>query len=174
VDALFNVVGASGRHLGDGPVEECTLEAWEYVLNLNVRSTFLCCKYGIPALRAAGGGSIINLSSVLGLVGHERFDTHAYAASKSAVIALSRAMAVRYAPDRIRVNVLCPGLVRTPMSRRAQEDPATVDALGELQPLGGTFIEPEDVAHAALYLASDASRMITGAVLPVDAGWTAR
>jgi len=174
LDVLFNVVGASGRRHGDGPVETCTEEGWDWVLNVNLRSAFLCCKHAVPLVRRAGGGSIINLGSVLGLAGHELFDTHAYAASKGALIALSRAMAVKYARERIRVNVLCPGLIRTGMSRRAQEDPAILAALGELQPLAGDFGEPEDVAEAALFLASDESRFITGAVLPVDGGWTAR
>ena len=174
LDVLFNVVGGSGRRHGDGPIDQCTEEGWDYVLNLNLRSVFLCCKHLLPLLREAGGGSIINTGSVLGLVGHELFDTHAYAASKGAVVSLSRAMAARYAPERIRVNVLCPGLIRTPMSARAQNDPTTLAALGELQPLTGTFGESEDVAEAAVYLASDESRFVTGVVLPVDGGWTAR
>jgi len=174
LDVLFNTVGISGRRYGDGPVDLCTDDGWARVFDTNVRSVFLCCKHAVPAMRRAGGGSIVNLSSVLGMVGHELFDTHAYAASKGAVIALSRAMAVRYAAERIRVNVLAPGLIRTPMSRRAQQDPEVLARLGELQPLTGDFGEPEDVAEAALYLAADESRFVTGVVLPVDGGWTAR
>jgi len=174
LDVLFNVVGASGRSRGDGPVEDCTEEGWDFVLDVNLRSVFLCCKYAVPALRRAGGGSIINLGSVLGSVGHAHFDTHAYAASKGAVLALSRAMAVRYAAERIRVNVVAPGLIRTPMSRRAQADAAILEMLPDLQPLTGDFGEPDDVAAAAVYLASDESRFVTGIVLPVDGGWTAR
>jgi NAD(P)-dependent dehydrogenase (short-subunit alcohol dehydrogenase family) len=174
LDILFNVAGGSGRRMGDGPVDCCTEEGWDYVMALNLRSVFLCCKYAVQAMRRSGGGSIINMGSVLGLVGHELFDTHAYSASKGAVIALSRAMAVRYAGDRIRVNVLCPGLIRTPMSLRAQDDPAILESLGDLQPLTGDFGTPEDVTEAALYLAGDESRFVTGVVLPVDGGWTAR
>ncbi|MGV3720279.1 MAG: SDR family NAD(P)-dependent oxidoreductase [Actinomycetota bacterium] len=174
LDGLVNVVGASGRRMGDGPIDLCTEEGWDWVLDVNLRSVFLCCKHAIPLMRRSGGGSIVNMGSVLGLVGHELFDTHAYAASKGAVVALSRAMAVKYAPERIRVNVLCPGLIRTPMSRRAQESPQVLTALEELQPLTGGFGEPEDVAEAAAYLLSDASRFVTGIVLPVDGGWTAR
>jgi NAD(P)-dependent dehydrogenase (short-subunit alcohol dehydrogenase family) len=174
LDILFNVAGASGRRHGDGPVHACTEEGWDWVLNVNLRSVFLCCKHAVPLMQAGGGGSIVNTASVLGLAGHELFDTHAYAASKGAVIALSRAMAARYARDRIRVNVLAPGLIRTPMSLRAQQDPAILALLPDLQPLAGDFGEPEDVAEAALYLASDGSRFVTGVVLPVDGGWTAR
>lgn len=174
LDVLFNVAGASGRRHGDGPVDLCTEEGWDWVLEVNLRSVFLCCKHAVPLMRRGGGGSILNTGSVLGLVGHELFDTHAYAASKGAVTALSRAMAVRYAADRIRVNVVCPGLIRTPMSARAQEDPTIRDLLPELQPLTGDFGEALDVAEAAVYLAADESRFVTGVVLPVDGGWTAR
>lgn len=174
LDGLVNVVGASGRRMGDGPVDLCTEEGWDWVLDVNLRSVFLCCKHAIPVMRRSGGGSIVNMGSVLGLVGHELFDTHAYAASKGAVTALSRAMAVKYAPERIRVNVVCPGLIRTPMSLRAQGSAEVLTALEELQPLTGGFGEPEDVAEAVAYLVSDASRFVTGVVLPVDGGWTAR
>lgn len=174
LDGLVNVVGASGRRMGDGPIDLCTEEGWDWVLDVNLRSVFLCCKHAIPPMRRSGGGSIVNMGSVLGLVGHELFDTHAYTASKGAVVALSRAMAVKYAPERIRVNVLCPGLIRTPMSLRAQENAEVLAALEELQPLTGGFGEAEDVADAAAYLVSDASRFVTGVVLPVDGGWTAR
>jgi meso-butanediol dehydrogenase / (S,S)-butanediol dehydrogenase / diacetyl reductase len=174
IDILFNIVGASGRRTGDGPVDECTEEGWDWVLDVNLRSVFLACKYAIPALRRAGGGSIVNTGSVLGLVGHAAFDTHAYAASKGAVIALTRAMAARYAADRIRVNAVCPGLIRTPMSRRAQQDDAVLGMLPHLQPLTSDFGEAEDVAAAAVYLASDDSRFVTGIILPVDGGWTAQ
>jgi NAD(P)-dependent dehydrogenase (short-subunit alcohol dehydrogenase family) len=174
LDILFNVVGGSGRRAGDGPVDLCTEEGWDYVMNVNLRSLFLCCKHAVPLLRRSGGGSIINMGSVLGMVGHPLFDTHAYAASKGGVIALTRAMAVRYAPEQIRVNVLCPGLIRTPMSARAQSDPAVLAELQHLQPLTGEFGRPEDVAEAALFLGSDESRFVTGAVLTIDGGWTAR
>ena len=127
----------------------------------------------MPKLRAAGGGAIVTVASALGLVGGDHdFSTHAYAASKGGVIALTRAMAVTYAPEGIRCNVVCPGLIATPMSRRAQDDPAVRARLPELQPLTGDFGRPEDVAEAALYLAT--APFVTGAVLTVDGGWTAR
>ena len=132
-----------------------------------------CGKRAIPALRAAGGGAIVTVSSALGLVGgDDDFATHAYATSKAALIGLTRAMAVTYAKDSIRCNVICPGLIATPMSRRAQDDPRIRARLAELQPLTGDFGRPEDVAQAAVYLAT--APFVTGAVLTVDGGWTAR
>ena len=172
LDAVFTAHGISGRSLGDGPVDACTEEAWDAVLAANLRSVFLVCKHAVPSLRAAGGGAIVTLSSILGLVGDEDFATHAYAASKGGVIALTRAMAAAYAKDGIRCNVICPGLIETPMSRRAQEDPGILARLPELQPLTGGFGRPEDVAGAAVYLAT--APFVTGAVLTVDGGWTAR
>jgi NAD(P)-dependent dehydrogenase (short-subunit alcohol dehydrogenase family) len=173
LDALVCAHGISGRTLGDGPVDSCTEEAWDAVLDANLRSVFVYCKHAIPLLRAAGGGAIVTVSSVLGLVGgDEDFATHAYAASKAGLIGPTRAMAVSYAKDGIRCNVVCPGLIATPMSRRAQADEGIRGRLTELQPLTGDFGSPEDVAEAALYLAT--APFVTGAVLPVDGGWTAR
>jgi NAD(P)-dependent dehydrogenase (short-subunit alcohol dehydrogenase family) len=175
LDAVFNAAGSSGRRFGDGPVAECTEDGWRATIDANLTSAFLCCKYAIPALLASGGGSIVNLTSVLGLVGgDEHFDAHAYAASKGGIVALTRAIASYYAPQRVRANAIAPGLIRTKMSRRAQEDPEILADLPRLQPLTGDFGEPADVASAALYLASEESAFVTGVVLPVDAGWTAR
>src|ERR671932_2260289 len=125
-------------------------------------------------LETQTGGSIINLSSVLGLTGNPLFATHAYAASKAGIIGLTRAMSVYYAGHGIRCNAIAPGLIETPMSRRAQADPEIAAALPQLQPLGGTMGQPEDVAGARLHLVSDAARFVTGSVLPVDGGWTAQ
>jgi meso-butanediol dehydrogenase / (S,S)-butanediol dehydrogenase / diacetyl reductase len=172
LDVVFTAHGISGRALGDGPVDACTEEGWDAVLAANLRSVFLVCKHAVPKLRAARGGAIVTLSSVLGLVGDEGFATHAYAASKGGVIALTRAMAAAYAKDGIRCNVICPGLIETPMSRRARHDPGILARLPELQPLTGAFGRPEDVAQAAVYLAT--APFVTGAVLTVDGGWTAR
>jgi NAD(P)-dependent dehydrogenase (short-subunit alcohol dehydrogenase family) len=174
IDVVFNGVGASGRRYGDGPVDACSEEGWEWTLSVNLTSMFLICKYSLPALLASGG-AIVNLSSVLGLVGgDEDFATHAYAASKGGIIALSRAMAAYYAPRGVRVNVIAPGLIATPMSQRAQSDPHILARLPQLQPLSGAMGAPEDIAAAAAYLASDDARFVTGAVLTVDGGWTVR
>jgi NAD(P)-dependent dehydrogenase (short-subunit alcohol dehydrogenase family) len=174
MDAVFNGVGISGRRWGDGPVDQCTEEAWAHVMNVNLTSMFLVCKYSLPALLETRG-AVVNLASVLGLVGgDEDFATHAYAASKAGIIGLSRAMASYYAPRGVRVNVIAPGLIATPMSQRAQSDPHILARLPQLQPLTGAMGTPEDIAAAAAYLASDDARFVTGAVLTVDGGWTAR
>jgi meso-butanediol dehydrogenase / (S,S)-butanediol dehydrogenase / diacetyl reductase len=173
LDVLVCAHGISGRRLGDGPVDACTEEAWDAVHDANLRSVFLYCKRAVPLLRAAGGGAIVTVASALALVGgDEDFATHAYAASKAGVVGLTRAMAVTYASAGIRCNVVCPGLIATPMSRRAQEDERIRGRLRELQPLTGDFGRPEDVAQAAVYLAT--APFVTGAVLTVDGGWTAR
>jgi NAD(P)-dependent dehydrogenase (short-subunit alcohol dehydrogenase family) len=106
--------------------------------------------------------------------GDEDFATHAYAASKGGIISFTRAVASYYAPKGIRANVVAPGLIRTNMSVRAQENPDIVSKLPRLQPLSGDFGTADDVASAALYLVSDESRFVTGVVLPVDGGWTTR
>ena len=173
VDVLFNGAGISGRSLGDGPVDACTEEAWDAVLDTNLKSVFLCSKHAIPLLRAAGGGAIVNLSSVLGIMaGDDDFATHAYQVSKAGIISLTRAMAFHYGRDGIRVNAIAPGLIATPMSTRAQSDPGILARLPELHPLTGDFGRPEDVAGAALYLAT--APFVTGTILTVDGGWTLR
>jgi NAD(P)-dependent dehydrogenase (short-subunit alcohol dehydrogenase family) len=173
IDALVCAHGISGRRYGDGPVDECTDEGWATVLEANLTSVFRYARQAVPALRANGGGALVTVSSVLGVVGGDAdFATHAYAAAKAGVIGLTRAMAVHYARDGIRCNVVVPGLIATPMSERAQRDERIVRRLGELQPLTGSFGAPEDVAAACLYLAT--APFVTGALLAVDGGWTAR
>jgi meso-butanediol dehydrogenase/(S,S)-butanediol dehydrogenase/diacetyl reductase len=175
IDILVNVAGGSGRKWGDGPADSCTLEGWHKTLDLNLNGVFYCCKYVLQAMVSKGRGVIVNVSSVLGLVGgDEDFATHAYASSKGAVISLTRSIASYYAPRGIRANVICPSLIATPMSARAQESPTIRARLPALQPLTGDFGSPLDVAQAALYLASDQSSFVTGAVLTVDGGWTVR
>ena len=173
VDVLFNGAGISGRSLGDGPVDECTVEGWNAVLANNLTSVFLCSKHAIPLLREAGGGAIVNLSSAMAITaGDDDFATHAYQVSKGGIITLTRAMAHHYGRDGIRVNAIAPGLIATPMSLRAQSDPEIVARLPELHPLTGDFGRPDDVAGAAVYLAT--APFVTGAVLIVDGGWSIR
>lgn len=174
LDALFNAAGASGRRFGDGPVHECTVEGWEKTLAANARPTFLMCRAAVRHwLEAGRGGAILNMASVLAFSpepGH--FATHAYAASKGAIISMSRAMAAHYAPNGIRVNVIAPALVKTPMSARAQADEEVVEFIRQKQPLSGGFLDAEDVARAALFLLSERSRHVTGQVVAVDGGWS--
>lgn len=175
LDILVNVAGGSGRKWGDGPADSCTLEGWDKTLSLNLNSVFYCCKYALQIMLNQKQGVIVNVSSVLGLVGgDEDFATHAYASSKGAVISLTRSIASYYAPRGIRANVICPSLIATPMSQRAQESEHIRARLPQLQPLTSDFGSPNDVAHAALYLASDESSFVTGSVLTVDGGWTVR
>lgn len=178
IDALYNVAGISGRRYGDGPIHECTEEGWDATLDANVKSMFLMCRAAIRRMLeqpiAPGGsrGTILNMTSVLGFLPESRyFATHAYAASKGAIIAMSKAMASYYAPRKIRVNAIAPALVRTPMSRRAQADAEVLQFMKSKQPLAEDMLDPEDVARASVFLLSDDARMITGDVLTVDAGW---
>jgi NAD(P)-dependent dehydrogenase (short-subunit alcohol dehydrogenase family) len=173
LDAVVAAHGLSGRPFGDGPVAECTEEGWDATLDANLRSVFLLCKFAVPRLAESGGGALVTVSSALGLVGGDAaFATHAYAAAKAGVIGLTRAIAVHYAPQGVRANVVAPGLIATPMSARSQADPHIRARLPELQPLTGDFGRPEDVAQAAVYLAQ--APFVTGTVLTVDGGWTAR
>ena len=174
LDGLFCAAGASGRRYGDGPVDTCTEEGWDCTLNVNLKSIFLSCKYALPHLLASGG-AIVTLASVLGIVGgDEDFATHAYAAAKSGVIGMSRAMASYYAPRGVRVNVVAPSLIATPMSQRAQSDPHIQARLPQLHPLTSAMGQPEDVAAAVAYLLSEDARFVTGTVLTIDGGWTVR
>ena len=178
LDALFNVAGISGRKFGDGPLHECSEDGWDATLDANDKSMFLVCRAALgrmlkqPVAPNGLRGTILNMASVLGFApqaGH--FATHAYAASKGAILAMSKSMAAYYAAEKIRVNVIAPSLVRTPMSARAQNDPAILALMKTKQPLAEDLIDAGDVARSALFLLGDDSRMITGDTLIVDAGW---
>ena len=175
LDVVVNCVGGSGRRRGDGPAHECTVEGWDWTLDLNLKSTFLGCKYAIPQFLKQGNGAIVNVSSAIGLVGgDDAFGSHAYATSKGAIISLTRSIAVYYAARGIRANVVCPGMIDTPLTSRAQSDSRMKQQIRYLQPLTGDFGRPTDVAHGILYLASDSASFLTGVILPIDGGWTAR
>jgi NAD(P)-dependent dehydrogenase (short-subunit alcohol dehydrogenase family) len=156
-----------------GSVEELTEEQWDLQYAVNVKGVFLVSKRVIPSMRRAGGGSIINMASESAFVGYPMHP--AYCSSKAAVVHLSRSMAVRHAADKIRVNALCPGTIDTELYREflAQtDDPAAVETeIKRLHPLG--IGQPDDIAWAAVYLASDESRFMTGAPMMVDGGITA-
>ncbi len=174
IDILYHVFGISGRKHGDGPLHDCSLAGWNITLDANLKSVFLTNRAAARQFLQQGtGGAILNMASVLALAPSPHFfDTAAYAASKGGVIALSRLAAARYAADKIRVNVLAPGLIDTPMSARAVGDPAIRAFLQTKQPLGPGPGTPEDCADAAVFLCSDEARFITGAVLPIDGGWS--
>lgn len=172
LDVLVNNAGIGGSAHGDGPVTLAREEAWEEILRVNVKSVFLCCRYAIPEM--VGGGSIVNVASVLALVGcAEHFTSHAYVASKGAIVSLTRAMAAYYAGQGVRVNAVCPGLIDTPLAAKSKRRPAVMRYVAGRQRLAGGLGSPEAVAGAVLFLASEDARLITGAVLPVDGGWSA-
>jgi NAD(P)-dependent dehydrogenase (short-subunit alcohol dehydrogenase family) len=168
VDVLFNNAGVGTMVVG-GTVESIDLERWDLAQDVNVRAMYLVSRAAVPAMRAVGGGSIINTSSVSAFRGSVSRPSHAYAASKGAVLALTRAMAASYGRDRIRVNAICPGTIRTRLTadfiERAERDAAE----GRGIPLGRVG-EPEDIACCALFLASDESSWISGIEIVVDGG----
>ena len=178
LDAVFNVAGISGRKFGDGPLHECTEEGWDVTMDTNVKSMYLVCRAALNRMLGqdpgANGlrGTILNMASVLGYAPQaQHFATHAYAASKGAILGMSRSMAAYYAPHKIRVNAIAPALIRTPMSARAQEDMAILELMKTKQPLVEDLIDAEDVARSAVFLLSDDARCVTGDTLSVDAGW---
>lgn len=140
------------------------------VLDVNLRGVFLCCKYGVPALLDAGGGSIINIASFVALMGCT-VPQDAYTASKGGVLALTRSLAVQYGRRNIRANAICPGPIETPLLRQLLADPAKRERRLNRIPLG-RFGRAEDVAYAGLYLASDESSWVTGTTFVVDGGIT--
>jgi NAD(P)-dependent dehydrogenase (short-subunit alcohol dehydrogenase family) len=174
-DGLYHVAGGSGRKHGDGPVHAISDEGWEYTIQQNLTSLFYSNRAAIQQfLRQKSGGAILNISSVLGFSPSPHFfATHAYAAAKAAAIGFTKSAAAYYAPKGIRLNVLAPALVATPMSQRAQGDEEVLAFISTKQPLdGGRIGQPADLDAAATYFMSDAAKFVTGQVLAVDGGWT--
>jgi NAD(P)-dependent dehydrogenase (short-subunit alcohol dehydrogenase family) len=173
VDCVYNVAGISARSYGDGRLHEMTLEGWQAALTVNATSTFLVCRAAVRRMLQHGRGAILNMSSTLARDPEPTFfATAGYAASKGAIEAFSRSIAAYYAPHGIRVNVIAPGLVATPMSQRAQSDEEVLEFLERRQPLAGGPLSPADLVGTALYLLSDDARMVTGQVIAVDGGWS--
>jgi NAD(P)-dependent dehydrogenase (short-subunit alcohol dehydrogenase family) len=168
LDVLVNNAGISGR----GRVEDTSIEEWNRVMEVNATGVFLGSKLAIPAMRQSGGGSIINISSQLGLVGTDHSSPQ-YQASKGAVRLLTKATAIQYAGEGIRANSVHPGPIVTPMTEAARADPERYTLMLSRIPLG-CYGQPEDVAYGVLYLASDESRWVTGSELVIDGGWTAQ
>lgn len=173
IDVLVNNAGISGS---PAPTDQVTEAEWDRVQAVNVKGVFFCTKHAIPHLRAAGGGSIINLSSIAGLIGVGGIA--AYHASKGAVRLMTKNDAITYAPEKIRVNSIHPGYIWTPMVEnhlRATSDDleAAKAAAGSVHPLGHMG-EPDDIAWAVVWLASDEAKFVTGAEIVIDGGYTAR
>lgn len=175
LDALYHVAGGSGRAKGDGPLHELTDDGLRYTLDLNLNSVILSNRVAIRQfLKQGTGGVILNMASVLGYSPSPKyFASHAYAAAKAGIIGFSKSIAAYYAPQNIRVNVIAPALVETPMSKRAATNDDIMNFIKTKQPLdGGRIGTPADCDAAALMLLSPDSKFITGQVLAVDGGWT--
>ena len=174
-DGLYHVAGGSGRKMGDGPLHEITLEGWNKTLELNLTSLMLSNQAAIREfIRMKKAGTILNMSSVLAhSPSPKHFATHAYAAAKSAIIGFSKSIAAYYAKDAIRINVIAPSLVETPMAQRAANDETILSFIKTKQPLdGGRIGHPEDLDGLAIYFMSDQSRFTTGQIISVDGGWS--
>lgn len=154
-----------------GTAESHKEQDWDETFQINVRGLWLLSRAVLPHMRSAGGGSIINIASVLSMVGAR--NRVAYSASKGAVLAMTRAMALDHAPEKIRVNCICPGIVDTEMVARFAMDENARRQRMAMHPIG-RFGQPEDIAQAAVFLANDESAWITGAAFPIDGGYTAQ
>ena len=172
IDVLVNNAGISGT---DKPTHELTEEEWDEVMAVNEKGVFFCTKHAIPYMQEAGGGSIINLSSIYGIVSAP--DIPPYHASKGAVRLMTKTDALEYAEDGIRVNSVHPGFIWTPLVEEYLSEQGDVEEgrenLNELHPLGHVG-EPDDIANGIVYLASDESKFVTGSELVIDGGYTAR
>ena len=174
-DGLYHVAGGSGRKYGDGPLHELTLEGWNKTMELNLTSLMLSNQAAVKQfLQQGNGGTILNMGSVLGYSPWPvYFSTHSYAAAKAAITGFSKSIAAYYAKDNIRINVLAPALVETPMAKRAAGDEVIQAFIKTKQPLdGGRIGKPEDLDGLATYFMSDLSKFTTGQVIAVDGGWT--
>lgn len=173
IDILFNNAGIAGVNK---PTHEISEEEWDNVMSVNVKGVFFCTKHAIPLMKKSGGGSIINMSSIYGLVGAA--DLPPYHASKGAIRLMSKNDALLYGKDNIRVNSLHPGFIWTPLVEAlAKDSPDGVEAfkdqLDKRHPIGHVG-EPEDIAYGVLYLASDEAKFVTGSELIIDGGYTAQ
>lgn len=167
LDVLFT---AAGLHGGGRTVEDTSVEVWDHVLDVDLKGVYLSCKYAIPAMREKGGGAIVLVASIFGISGAA--NGPAFQAAKGAVVNLTRHMALAHAADRIRVNCICPGVVRTPLTEKWLSDPDTLARASAWHPLG-RIGKTEEIAAAVAFLAADEAAFITGAILPVDGGYLA-
>jgi NAD(P)-dependent dehydrogenase (short-subunit alcohol dehydrogenase family) len=172
IDVLLNCAGGSLRE--DKPVTEVDPSVWDHTINLDLKGPFLCCRHVIPVMVEQGNGSVVNFSSVVALRGNHI--AHVYIMAKGGLISFTRALAGAYSPKGIRANAICPGVVLTERVKSRFTDGnqirfGGIDHLAERYPFG--VGQPEDIAHVALFLASDESRMVNGAVIPADGGLSA-
>ena len=167
IDILVNNAGI----LKSSALHKTSEQDWDAVLNINLKSVFLGCKKVIPEMLKQGSGKIINITSIAGLVGFDKLGS--YCASKGGIIALTREMVLEYAPKKINVNCIAPGVIKTSMTKGMLDDPATKQFL-ESSTLYPRLGEPKDIAMAAVYLASNESDFVNGEVLVVDGGWIAK
>ena len=168
LDILVNNAGVDGASM----IEETSEDAWDRVMDINAKGVFLGTRFAIPEMRKAGGGSIINISSQLGMVGMKESSPQ-YQSSKGAVRLLTKSTAIQYAAEGIRANSVHPGPIITPMTESRRSDPAVQAVMESRIPLG-RYGEAEEVAYGVLYLASDESSFVTGSELVIDGGWTAQ
>lgn len=174
-DGIYHVAGGSGRKMGDGPLHEISDEGWRFTIDLNLSALFYSNRAAIQQFIQQGtGGAILNLGSILGVSPSPGyFSTHAYAAAKAAAIGMTRSAAAFYASRNIRLNLLLPALIETPMSQRAVNNLEIMEFIRSKQPLeGGRVGQPADLDGAVVYFLSDESRFVTGQVLAVDGGWS--
>jgi len=169
LDVAFNNAGIEGRR---APTADCTEENWDRVISINLKGVWLCLRQEIPAMVNQGGGAIVNNASIAGLVGFQGLP--AYTTSKFGVIGLTKAAALEYAKDGIRVNAICPGVIHTAMvDRLIQENPEMEAGLAAGTPLG-RMGEPEEIAEVVTWLCSDAASFVTGHALVADGGYVAQ
>lgn len=169
LDCAFNNAGIEGEQAFTA---DCTNENWEHVINVNLKGVWLCMKYEIPIMLNQDSGSIVNCSSIAGLIGFP--GVPAYVASKHGVIGLTKTAALEYAKSNIRINAVCPGMIQTPMIDRFAHGEAQIQKqLIEGEPIG-RIGRPEEIAEAALWLSSSKSSFVTGHSLTVDGGWVAQ
>ena len=170
IDVLYNNAGISPDD--DASILDTTVEAWQRVQDVNTKGVFLCCKHGIPYLRERGGGSVINVASFVAILGAATSQI-SYTASKGAVLALSRELAVQFAREGIRVNSLCPGPVETPLLLNIFGDNREALERRRIHWPTGRLGKPREIVNGALFLASDESSYVTGSTFLVDGGLTA-
>jgi NAD(P)-dependent dehydrogenase (short-subunit alcohol dehydrogenase family) len=169
LDVLVNNAGVGARM----PSTDLPREKWEQVLDIGLTGTFLCTQAAAKLMLEKGKGAIVNVSSIMGLSGGGLYPNPAYHAVKGALVNLTRAWALEWAPQGVRVNAVAPAFVNTALVKPLMDDPAMRKAILDATPLG-RLVEPEEVAAAIVFLASDAASMITGHTLPIDGGWLAR